>query len=60
MIKNKLLVLKKIKVHNYIVINLFTIRRFYNKIVVLLMKNELRNFNGKNNIKFRRRDEINW
>ena len=42
------------------VINLFTIRRIYNKIVMLLMKNELRNFNEKNNIKFRRRDKINW
>ncbi len=41
-------------------INLFTIRQIYNKIVMLLMKNELRNFNEKNNIKFRRRDEINW
>lgn len=42
------------------VINLFTIGQFYNKIVMLLMKNELRNFNEKNNIKFRRRDKINW
>lgn len=41
-------------------INLFTIRQIYNKIDMLLMKNELRNFNEKNNIKFRRRDKINW
>ena len=26
----------------------------------LIVKNELRNFNGKNNIKFRRRNKINW
>lgn len=44
----------------YMCINLFTIRQIYNKIDMLLMKNELRNFNEKNNIKFRRRDKINW